>query len=137
MPLKNQRIGITHNEYWNFSEAPLDTLELARHIVDVVEDKKAEDIVLLDLRPDAIVADFFVICNGNSDRQVKAITESVREAVKEKYAKLPSSVEGTSDSGWMLMDYGDVVVHVFLKDTRRYYDLEGLWRGAHVLVHIQ
>lgn len=105
--------------------------------MDVVEDKKAEDIVLLDLRPDAIVADFFVICNGNSDRQVKAITESVREAVKERYAKLPFSVEGTSDSGWMLMDYGDVVVHVFLKDTRRYYDLEGLWRSAHVLVHIQ
>jgi ribosome-associated protein len=67
--------------------------------VDVVEDKKAEDIVLLDLRPDAIIADFFVICNGSSDRQLKALSEYVREAVKEKYAKLPFSVEGTNMCG--------------------------------------
>jgi ribosome-associated protein len=78
-----------------------------------------------------------VICNGNSDRQVKALAEYIREAAKEGYAKLPFSVEGTAESGWMLMDYGDVVVHLFLKEKRRYFDLEGLWRSAHVMVRIQ
>ena len=115
----------------------LDSLELARYIVDVVEDKKAEDIVLLDLRPDAIIADFFIICNGNSERQLRALADNVRESVKESYNKLPFSVEGATESGWILMDYGDIVVHIFLEEKRRYYDLEGLWRSAHVLVSIQ
>ena len=110
---------------------------MARHIVNVVEDKKAEDILLLDLRPDAIIADYFVIATGNSERQLKALTEYIREAMKEQYSKLPNSTEGTSESGWMLMDYGDIVVHLFVEEKRRYYDLEGLWRGAHVLLHIQ
>jgi ribosome-associated protein len=115
----------------------LDSLELARYIVDVVEDKKAEDIVLLDLRPDAIIADFFVVCNGNSERQLRALADNVRESVKEQYGKLPFSIEGATESGWILMDYGDIVVHVFLEEKRNYYDLEGLWRSAHVLVSIQ
>lgn len=121
----------------DFRRRVLDSLDLARFIVDVVEDKKAEDIVLLDLRPDVIIADFFVICNGNSDRQLKALAQHVRESVKERYQKLPFSVEGESESGWVLMDYGDVIVHLFLDAKRRYYDLEGLWRGAHVLLNIQ
>lgn len=115
----------------------MDSIELARYIVDVVEDKKAENIILLDLRPDAIIADYFIICNGNSDRQIRALAENVREQVKEKYQKLPFSVEGAPESGWMLMDYGNVVVHLFHPEKRRYYDLEGLWRGAHVLLNIQ
>jgi ribosome-associated protein len=115
----------------------LEAIDLARAIVDAVEDKKAEDIVLLDLRPDAIIADFFVICNGLSDRQLRALTDNVREVIKEKYGKLPFSVEGTPESGWMLMDYGDVVLHAFIEAKRRYYDLEGLWRSAHILLRIQ
>jgi ribosome-associated protein len=103
----------------------------------VVEDKKAENIVLLDLRPDTVIADFFVICNGNSDRQLKALIEYVREGVKEKFNKLPFSVEGSPESGWVLMDYGHVVVHVFTEQKRHYYDLEGLWRQANVLLSIQ
>jgi ribosome-associated protein len=115
----------------------LDSLDLARHIVGIVEDKKAEDIVLLDLRPDTIIADFFIICNGNSDRQIKALVDHVRTGVKETYSKLPFSVEGAAESGWVLMDYGDVVVHLFLDEKRAYYDLEGLWREANVLLSIQ
>lgn len=103
----------------------------------MVEDKKAEEIVLLDLRPDIVIADFFVICTGNSDRQIKALAEHVRESVKEQYQKLPASIEGTGESGWVLLDYGDVIVHLFHKDKRRYYDLEGLWRSAQVLLSIQ
>jgi ribosome-associated protein len=115
----------------------LDTLELARAIVDVVEDRKAENILLLDLRPDAVIADFFVICTGNSDRQIKAIADNVREKIKEKYAKLPFSVEGEAHSGWVLMDYGDVIVHVFGEEEREFYDLESFWRKANVLLSIQ
>ncbi len=105
--------------------------------MNVVEDKKAENIVLLDLRPDVVIADFFVICTGNSDRQIKALIDYVREAMKEEYNRLPFSTEGVADSGWVLMDYGDVVVHIFAEEKRRYYDLEGLWRTANVLVSIQ
>lgn len=103
----------------------------------MVEDKKAENIVLLDLRPDAIIADFFVLCNGNSDRQLKALVEYVRIGVKENASILPYSAEGNAESGWVLLDYGNVVVHMFLEETRRYYDLESLWREANVLLSIQ
>ena len=89
------------------------------------------------MRPDAIIADYFVICTGNSDRQLRALADGVRLQVKEKFNKLPASIEGTPESGWMLMDYGDTVVHLFQEDKRRYYDLEGMWRSAHVLLQIQ
>ncbi len=116
----------------------LDALDLARLIVDVVEDRKAENIVLLDLRPDTVIADFFVVATGNSDRQIRALTSYVREDVKEKSGKLPVSVEGTPESGWVLMDYGAVVVHIFNEDQREYYDIEGLWsKVASVLLSIQ
>ena len=115
----------------------LDSLDLAHDIVDAVESKKAENIVLLDLRPDAIIADFFVICTGNSDRQIKAVAEGVREAIKEKHQRLPVSVEGESHSGWVLMDYGDVLVHIFGEEEREFYDLEGFWKQANVLLSIQ
>lgn len=92
---------------------------------------------MLDLRPDAIIADFFVICTGNSDRQIKALAESVREAIKTKHSRLPVAVEGKGESGWVLMDYGDVLVHIFAEEQREFYDLEGFWREANVLVSIQ
>jgi ribosome-associated protein len=115
---------------------------MARSIVDGLEDKKAENIVLLDLRPnglygDYIVADFFVIATGNSDRQLKALAENVREVVKNRYQKLPATVEGEAHSGWVLMDYGDVIVHLMSADMRRFYDLENLYKQANVLLSIQ
>jgi ribosome-associated protein len=115
----------------------IEPIDVARFIVNVVEDKKAENILLLDMRPDVMIADFIIICTGTGDRQLRALTEHVRDAMKEHYHKLPSSVEGTPESGWMLMDYGGVIVHLFQEAQRRYYDLEGLWRKAHVLVRIQ
>jgi ribosome-associated protein len=93
--------------------------------------------VLLDLRPDAIIADFFIICTANSDRQLRALADHLRIAVKEQVARI-ARVEGTPESGWMLMDYGDIIVHLFLIAEREYYDLEGLWRReANVLLSIQ
>lgn len=115
----------------------LEALDLARFIVDTVEDKKAENIVLLDLRPDALIADFFILCNGNSDRQLKALIDAVREAVKERFGKLPFAVEGEAMSGWVLMDYGDIIVHIFREQERDYYNLEGFWKQANVLLSIQ
>jgi ribosome-associated protein len=115
----------------------LDSLDIARHIVHVLDEHKAEDIILLDLRPDTVIADFFVICNGTSDRQIRALVEYVQEGVRDEFNRRPFSVEGTAESGWQLLDYGDVVVHVFLEEVRRYYDLEGLWNKASVLVSIQ
>lgn len=105
----------------------MDSLDLARHVINVVEDRKAEDIVLLDLRPDAVIADFFVIANGNSERQLRALVDYVREDVKENMKKLPFSMGGTAESGWIILDYGDVVVHLFSQDKRDYYNIEGLW----------
>lgn len=116
----------------------MDSLELARHVVDVVEDRKAEDIVLLDLRPDTIIADFFVIANGNSERQLRALSEYVKQDVKENLTELPYSIAGTPESGWIVLDYGDVVVHLFGAEQRDYYDIEGLWSGVgNVLLSIQ
>jgi len=93
----------------------------------------------MDLRPDNVVADFFVMCNGTSDRQIKALIDYVRVGVKEKFDDLlPFSTEGTAESGWVLMDYSEVVVHLFLEERREYYDLEGLWAAeSNVLLSIQ
>ena len=93
---------------------------------------------MLDLRPDTVVADFFIICNGTSDRQLRALVDHVRTAVKESGSELPFSVEGTPESGWVLMDYSTVVVHMFVENKRQYYDLEGLWSAeSSVLLSIQ
>ena len=91
----------------------LQSLDLAHHIVDLVEDRKAEDILLLDLRPDNIIADFFIICSGDNERHLRALTETVRLDIKERFQKLPFTNEGTAENGWVVMDYGDVVVHFF------------------------
>lgn len=116
----------------------MDSLELARHIVDLIEDKKGAHITLLDLRPDTIMADFLIIANGTSDRQLRALTEHVRQSVKDDRGKIPYAVDGTPNSGWVLLDYGDVVVNLFTEAEREYYDLEGLWRErSQVLLSIQ
>jgi ribosome-associated protein len=92
---------------------------------------------VLDLGPDALIADYFVICSANSDRQAKALAEHVRERIKTESQRLPFSIEGQSNSGWVLLDYGNVIVHVFLEEERRFYDLEGLWHTATVVLSIQ
>ncbi|MBZ0302078.1 MAG: ribosome silencing factor [Anaerolineae bacterium] len=124
-------------EYAFYRRRSLDSFDLARYIVDVVDEHKAENIVLLDLRPDTVIADFFILCTGTSDRQIGALVDHVKTAVKEQYDQRPYSVEGTPESGWQLLDFGDVVVHIFLEEVREYYDLEGLWHKANVLVSIQ
>lgn len=118
-------------------EVALDPQEqLARQVVDILEENRAAHITLLDLRPDTIIADFFILCTATSERQIRALVGYVRGGVRDERGQLPHSIEGSHESGWQLLDYGAVVVHVFLEDVRRYYDLEGLWRDATVMVNI-
>ena len=101
--------------------------QLAELIAAHAADKKAIDIVEIDLRGVSGYTDFFVICSGNTDRQAKAIHDSIHKALKDEHGLLPRRVEGLTESRWVLMDYLDVVVHVFTPDTREYYRLEQLW----------
>jgi ribosome-associated protein len=88
----------------------------------------------LDIHELSPVADYFVICSADSERQIKAIVEAVTQLTKQLYQALPWYVEGEAESGWVLIDYGDVVVHAFAPEVRAYYDLEGLWHRAPVLL---
>jgi ribosome-associated protein len=101
--------------------------QLADAIAEQASDKKAANIVVLDLRDANAYTDLFVIATGNTDRQVKAIHDGIHQALKEAYGLYPRRVEGLSESTWVLMDYLDVVVHVFTPETREFYRLEQLW----------
>ncbi len=103
---------------------------LARLAVDAILEKKGRNIEVLDVRNVSGIADYFVIVTGDSDLQVKAIVASVRANLKEKVGELPWHVEGKEHHNWVLMDYVDLVVHVFLAEQREYYALERLWGDA-------
>ncbi len=107
--------------------------ELARAIVDYAVDRKALDIVQLDLREMIGYTDYFVICSGRSERQAKAIHDAIHEGMKSAHGRLPERVEGLPGARWILMDYLDVIVHVFVPETREYYRLEQLWGEAPAL----
>ena len=100
---------------------------LIQLIAQYAADKKAIDVVGLDLRGVAGYTDYFVICAGNTDRQVKAIHDGIHEGLKKDHGLLPRRVEGLTQAHWVLMDYLDVVVHIFTPDTRDHYRLEQLW----------
>jgi ribosome-associated protein len=112
---------------------PMTPEELAGAIVHYAEDRKAIDIVQLDLRGMIGYTDYFVICSGRSERQAKAIHDAIYEGLKAAHGRLPERVEGLPGARWILMDYLDVVVHVFVPDARSYYRLEQLWGEAPVL----
>jgi ribosome-associated protein len=116
--------------------AALDALELARLIVDTIADKKGENVVLLDIREVSILADYFVIASVTSERQARALVEAVREEIKKALDARPLHVEGEPASGWVLVDYGGVVVHLFAPEVRAYYDLEELWKEGRVVVRM-
>ena len=105
----------------------LTSLEQARLIAGLVQEKLAEDIVILDLRPVCTYTDFFVLCTGRNPRQTAAILDEVRGRLKREHGLLPRSVEGAAQGNWVLADYLDVVLHVFTPETRGYYGLEELW----------
>lgn len=108
---------------------------MARRAIEAASDKKAKDILMLDIRQRSTFAEFFVICSGETDRHLKAIVEEVDRAISEEGEALLHR-EGAIDSGWVLLDFGDVVVHVFSPQQREYYALEQLWADAIPLVRI-
>lgn len=92
-------------------------------------DKQAQDVVVLDVQELIVITDYFVVCSGTSDRQVKTLVEEVEKAVR-AIGERPVRREGEADARWVLLDYVDVVVHVFAQEEREYYDLERLWSDA-------
>jgi ribosome-associated protein len=107
--------------------------EIAQTIAEYAADRKALDIVQLDLRGIIGYTDYFVICTGRSDRQTKAIHDAIHLGMKSDHGLLPRRVEGLSEARWILMDYLDVIVHVFTPEMREYYRLEQLWGEAPAL----
>lgn len=108
--------------------------KLSEVVVRGMQEKKASDIVVLDLRKvKNAVADYFVICSGNSDTQIDAIADSVDEQVFKELKQNPWHLEGKTNKEWLLLDYVDVVAHIFKKDKREFYSLENLWGDAEII----
>ncbi len=104
--------------------------------MEAASEKQATDIVMLDMKGVCTFADYFVICSGDTQRQIEAICEEI-DVVMRREGIAPHRREGTVDSGWILVDFGDVIVHVFASAEREYYQLEKLWSKATPLIRIQ
>ncbi len=111
----------------NGTDQTLTPIEQARRIAGLAQEKLAEDVVILDMRPACSYTDFFVICTGRNARQTKAIWDEVHERLKHDERVLPQHVEGASEGTWIVGDYLDTVLHVFTPEARGYYRLDELW----------
>ncbi len=114
----------------------LEPNDLARTIVDLISDKKGVDTVLLDIHSLSYIADYFVVSTAESERQLKALADDIQKELK-KQSVLPLGVEGAPESGWVLLDYGAVIAHLFSPEMREYYQLEQMWARAPVVVRVQ
>ena len=114
----------------------MNPLELAHAIVDALEDKKGEDIILIDLEKISQFTSYFVICSGTSDRMLDALADGTIEQVREK-SGIRGAAQGQSASGWVVVDFGSVIVHCFAPETREFYKLEELWHEGKVLLRLQ
>jgi ribosome-associated protein len=112
------------------SENQISGRELALKVAEAALDKKAARIEIIDVRGKVDYTDYIVVMSGRSDRQVAAIARGIEEDLKHKYGSRCSGVEGLPQGNWVLLDFGDVVAHIFHQDTRGYYDLEALWLDA-------
>lgn len=122
----------TNREVMPVKRTDINTRDLVIRCANAALDKKARDLVILRVKEISSFTDYFIICSGNSDRQVQAISESV-EGVLKKNGVLPLGIEGARTGQWVLMDYGDVVVHIFYEPVREFYDIERLWSDAPVM----
>jgi ribosome-associated protein len=110
---------------------------LTHLLVDALLEKKGLDILVLDIHSQAVFADYFVICSGESEPQLRALMQAVQSEAKQVGDRLPKGVEGAPADGWVLVDFGEVVVHLFAVEKRAYYDLESLWHRGRVVVRMQ
>ena len=130
--------------YWPFSwsnstvmeEVVLEALDLANLLVDTVADKKGNDVIILDMREQSVLTDYFLLCSAATDRQIKAIANAVREDARDEAGISAMGQEGSAEAGWVLIDFGDLIVHVFSDEMRHYYNLEELWKEGHVLLRM-
>ncbi|MBN1264552.1 MAG: ribosome silencing factor [Anaerolineales bacterium] len=106
-------------------------------MVNTLEEKKGENIILIDITEHCSFTDYFVICSAISERTMKALANDIQKEVKTAYSLNAWGVEGKPDDGWMLIDFGEVVVHLFSAEQRDYYRLEELWQEGTVLLHIR
>jgi ribosome-associated protein len=118
------------------TNAEIASRDLALRIADILSETPASDTVVLDIRGLSTFSDFFVICSGENERQLRAITERLQEELREDGIR-PQRVEGTPQSGWMVIDYNDAIVHVFDNELRDFYKMERLWAEAPRLLAIQ
>ena len=114
----------------------LESTEIARKAVEVASDGQAADILMLDIRRVCTFADYFVICSGETRRQIEAIRDKIDEVLSREGVTIHRR-EGTADSGWVLLDYGGVIVHIFAPQEREYYTLDRLWAKATPVIRIQ
>lgn len=110
----------------------MQTIDLVKKIVEALEDKKAEDITVLDIGEVSSIADYFIIANGNNANQLTAMEDAVDEAMYTNGVH-QKQVEGRGNSTWILMDYQDIIVHLFSKEDRQFYDLDRIWRDGKVV----
>ena len=115
---------------------PLEPLDLAQRLADLLSERQAADIVLMDISKVSTFTDYFVIATVGSHRQMNAVIESLDRDLRDDGIR-PRRTEGAPDSGWVLMDFGDAIVHLFSPDDRAYYALESLWAKGVSVVHIQ
>lgn len=109
---------------------------MARRVVTVAEDKQASEIMLLDLRGLTTIADYFVICTADNERQVRAVLRAIDEELTRAGAPNPR-IEGSPETGWVVLDFSDVIVHLFSPEQREFYRIERLWKQAQPLVVVQ
>ena len=105
------------------------SMNMAKIAYAALEDKKGEDIVVLEVGDITVLADYFIIANGTNSSQVQALVDSVEESLHKEGIN-PNRIEGIGNSNWILMDYGDIIVHIFSKEDRLFYDLERIWRDG-------
>jgi ribosome-associated protein len=108
----------------------IDSETIARACAAAAAGKKAENVILLDLRGVSTFTDFFLICSGSSAPQLKAISSGIRESLRETLDQRPNAEDGYPGSQWVVLDYGNVICHIFLGEKREFYDLENLWSDA-------
>ena len=124
--------------YWQCArEAALQGLELAHHSVEVLADGQAADVVLLDLTQISAFTDYFVVATIDNVRQMRAVLDALQDDLREHSSDRLAREEGSTESGWVLFDLSEVVVHLFSLERRAYYNIEGLWSSAREVVHIQ
>ena len=110
-------------------------LEIAHTIVNSLEEKKGEEILLLDIQKVSTFSNYFIICTGTSNRMLDALADAVLLSVNEKH-KIKGRIEGTPNCGWMVVDFGLILVHLFSPDQRNYYKLEELWHEGKIVLHV-